>query len=579
QSTRQQVNSEWQNLQQNLPTAWSKSNSQIRQNLTQWNQLQAEISQLSTEQSFRQHSRLIASLVSAIGQVSDESELTLDPVLSSYYLMKVINFELPKTQESIAQIRGQVSGLLAKGQVDSNTLMASQMRIGAIQQSLADIELAYTRVVEGGQALPAEQGDKFRNLQNQVREFQQMLKQVELGDPLVTPAAFFEKGTVVVENAKLLAQANSALLKAILEERASDYAGQITLTASALLVFISLSFLAGWLTVGDLQTRVDQIVNQTRVLAQGDLRHTALEESEDEIGQISRALAQLRTSQVKFAEELKQTSCQLGDAASILRNQSVDVKSGAGQQSDSASAVAAAVEQMSVSITQISDNVRETRNLSEQVGHAARAGQAGVQCMTSNMADINSSSTELTQLIDELAISSQAISGIIETIGSIAKQTNLLALNASIEAARAGEEGRGFAVVAEEVRGLAEKTAGSTHEIADLIERVQQNSANAKELVSGWSYLLSNGIEQAGNTGKLMQDIEEKSRATESAVDDINRSVAEQSSASLQIAQQVESIARMTEESQSACNQLDNLVYDIKSLSDKVQNQGDRFVV
>ena len=72
--------------------------------------------------------------------------------------------------------------------------------------------------------------------------------------------------------------------------------------------------------------------------------------------------------------------------------------------------------------------------------------------------------------VEAIQKSAQQMNEIISVIDSLAFQTNILALNAAVEAARAGEQGRGFAVVANEVRTLAQRSAGSAKEIRQLIE-------------------------------------------------------------------------------------------------------------
>jgi len=85
----------------------------------------------------------------------------------------------------------------------------------------------------------------------------------------------------------------------------------------------------------------------------------------------------------------------------------------------------------------------------------------------------------LAATLRQLAERAERIAGIVSGIADIAEQTNLLALNAAIEAARAGEHGRGFSVVADEVRKLADRTTGSTREIAGMIEAVRRDAAAA----------------------------------------------------------------------------------------------------
>jgi methyl-accepting chemotaxis protein len=114
--------------------------------------------------------------------------------------------------------------------------------------------------------------------------------------------------------------------------------------------------------------------------------------------------------------------------------------------------VAAAVEQMSASAAQISDTMRRSRAVVEDITRQAADADAATQ---------------------RLQGAANAMDRVVQLIRAIASQISLLSLNATIESARAGESGRGFAVVANEVKQLANQTTAATQQVAQEIQSMQ----------------------------------------------------------------------------------------------------------
>jgi methyl-accepting chemotaxis protein len=183
------------------------------------------------------------------------------------------------------------------------------------------------------------------------------------------------------------------------------------------------------------------------------------------------------------------------------------------QASEHVRSAAAASNELSQSIVEISRRVQESNSV---------AAEAVKQADTTD------------QRMAELSAAGERIGDVVKLITSIAEQTNLLALNATIEAARAGDAGRGFAVVAQEVKTLAGQTAKATDEIAAHIVNMQRatgDSVNAIkaigltiEIISGITTSISSAVEQQGTaTQSIAQGVQAAASGTLDVADNIER--------------------------------------------------------
>jgi methyl-accepting chemotaxis protein len=228
----------------------------------------------------------------------------------------------------------------------------------------------------------------------------------------------------------------------------------------------------------------------------------------------------------KFESRIRDTLATLRDASEKMRATSEGMSSvsnetnvqvrlaatASGAASTHVQSVAAASEELSVSISDIS----------RQVGHAAAIANRAVE-----------QTRQTDGTVQGLVATASRIGEVVELINSIASQTNLLALNATIEAARAGESGRGFAVVASEVKSLATQTARATEEISQQISAVQNVASEAVEAIKGIGGIIGEvsqvataiaaAVEQQGAaTQEITRSTQQAAQGTQQAADNLS---------------------------------------------------------
>jgi aerotaxis receptor len=303
-----------------------------------------------------------------------------------------------------------------------------------------------------------------------------------------------------------------------------------------------------WMLASKLKLGLSESKAAAQAIAAGDLTRPLPAATRDELGDLNAALSVMRNNLHELISnvrdgitELNQTS---RDVSASARNSSKVT----GMQSESVSGMAAAMEQLSVSIDQVSEHASDAHRVSTSSSEQATEGGRVIHDAAAEMENIATSVSNVAGTIRGLEMHTSRISGIAKTIREIADQTNLLALNAAIEAARAGEQGRGFAVVADEVRKLAERTASATTDISGMIIQIQEGTSQAVKEMEVGVERVSLGVGLARQAGSSVGSIREATEQAAREVDGITQAIHEQSLAAHDIAQRIEKIAQGTEE-------------------------------
>ena len=255
------------------------------------------------------------------------------------------------------------------------------------------------------------------------------------------------------------------------------------------------------------QNAILRLLDEIADLADGDLRSYATV-SEDFTGAIADsinfAIDQLRDLVSRINETSQEVARYTHDTQSIT-NQLAEASEHQAQEIAGASS---AINEMAMSIDQVSANASESAEVAQRSVQIASNGAEVVNRSIEGMDTIREQIQETSKRIKRLGESSQEIGNIVSLINDIADQTNILALNAAIQASMAGEAGRGFAVVADEVQRLAERSTSATKQIETLVKTIQADTNEAVISMEQTTAEVVRGANLAKDAGVALDEIQ-----------------------------------------------------------------------
>lgn len=545
-----------------------------------WAGIQKEGLQWSAASSFTRHTQMIKVLHDFTVSVADNSALTLDPDIDTYYLMLNIVQDMPQLLETLGQARAKGTAFLAAGAVPGDQryflpLLGSQLdiflsnvtnnsqKIASHSQGSTDFDEALKKFSSATQG--ASEDIKLGNI------FEMAIKD---------PQDYFNEMTAIIDAGNdLMMKQMASTMEKLVQQRIDRQSHELLISQLLAVGVIALFIYFAIAAYINMTVEIKEISQAADKLADGDFSVRTHLRSNDELAEVGLAFNRMGESVGNLVANVTRNSSRVAEAAQSLAAASNQISLSTEQQSAAATEIAAAVEQFTVSIDHIASNAGVAREVSAQSGNIAEQGGHHVVETVLEMGRVAEVVREASAVVEELGTKSLQISEIVTTINAIADQTNLLALNAAIEAARAGDSGRGFAVVADEVRQLARRTAECTQQITEMVTTIRGGTEKAVLSMRNGVETVANGVELSKRAGASMADISSETNEVMRVVGEISLALQEQSLAAGEVAGGVENIAQMAVENFNATRANADTALHLQKLANELRGELQRFRV
>ncbi|PZE20184.1 methyl-accepting chemotaxis protein [Paenibacillus xerothermodurans] len=319
-----------------------------------------------------------------------------------------------------------------------------------------------------------------------------------------------------------------------------------------------------------MRTRISRVAEAMEQAGAGDFTTVITDHSLDEIGKLGLSFNSMKESLQDLIQQGLSASDKVVAATKTLQviaeqtaNQTKQivssigkVASGADSQTQSTAENLRAMEEVAVGVQRIAENASTITESAFYSKQQAETGGEYVHKTAQQMDSIHESVQDTDSVIKSLERKSQEIAGVLGIIRGIATQTNLLALNAGIEAARAGEHGRGFAVVATEVRRLAEQSAESSGQIADLLSDIEKDMKRSIDAMAQVIEEVHTGLELTKETDRNFVQIVKSNAQIAEQIEEMAATAEQMSAGVEQITASVTEIAQIAQVTNSNSQQV-----------------------
>lgn len=436
----------------------------LQQIQTSWSELQKSSADSKAKESYAAHQTILSQLKALATSIADQSHLSLDPQVDTYYLIGLYAKSLPELNSVLADIAARGAPYIDTGLLGPNEDVLINANVLLSQGDLPKVQAQLDAIIKAYPSLQNLQQQQLQATAGHLAFLERTKNEVLNTLNQTSGSAYLAAGQQTIDTWHNLSIHLASLIQERLEQRLDKHVWNrnALILIIAFVICIAMYLLAGFYLA--FARELQQLTLAVHRIRDGNLSIPCDAHGQDEVAHLVLEFESMRQVLIGLVQRIRSSTEHISSSSKEIASGNADLSHRTEQQASSLEETSSSMEELTGTVNQNIQSAQQANHMASAATKIADQGGNAVAQMRTMMEDIQQSSRQINEIIT--------------VIDSIAFQTNILALNAAVEAARAGDQGRGFAVVATEVRNLAQRSASAAKEIKALISHsVQQVNA------------------------------------------------------------------------------------------------------